>query len=327
MRVVVCGEALIDLMPVERSVAATIPTGIPGSNEPSYWVGLPGGSPMNTAIALARQGQQVAFLGRLGNDRFADELLTHLDRSRVGTELVVRADSPTSIAVVSPNPVGPTHYSFHLNGTANFGWQRQDLPQLSESDWLHFGSLACIVEPGATELLRWLRRVDCPMSFDVNVRSTVLADRAEYWSRVEQLLYVVGSQAGVLKASADDLAWLADAEDDPDFDPLELAAGWAVAYDLAMVLVTLGADGAAAVKPDGRVERANSFPVEVVDTVGAGDTFTAGFLSAWLADPTDPAAALRRGCAASALVCQRQGANPPTNQEIDAFLAERLGSE
>ncbi len=116
--------------------------------------------------------------------------------------------------------------------------------------------------------------------------------------------------------SPDDIAWLVD----DDSDPLGYAEGWAAEYGLALFLVTLGPDGAAAVWPDGRRAQVPGHRVEVVDTVGAGDTFMAGFLSAYTVNPRDVEAALRRGAGAAALVCTREGAQPPTAEELDAFL-------
>ena len=141
-------------------------------------------------------------------------------------------------------------------------------------------------------------------------------DRGAYFATVADLMAAVGTGGGIVKASDDDINWLVD-----DDDPIAYAEAWAVEYGLSMFIVTLGADGVVAVKPDGRQIRVPGHRVDLVDTVGAGDTFMAGFLSAYAVDPMDVEAALVRGAAASALVCSRKGANPPTSAEVGAFLA------
>ncbi|HSN43248.1 MAG TPA: PfkB family carbohydrate kinase, partial [Propionibacteriaceae bacterium] len=108
-----------------------------------------------------------------------------------------------------------------------------------------------------------------------------------------------------------------------EFDAVGVAAAWTAAYGIALFVVTLGSKGVAAVKPDGRVVAIPGYPVDVVDTVGAGDTFMAGFLSAWVDNPADLEGALRRGASAAAIVCGRRGANPPTLTEVDALITQR----
>lgn len=126
----------------------------------------------------------------------------------------------------------------------------------------------------------------------------------------------VGSGGGIVKASDDDINWLAD-----DDDPLAYAEAWVLENGLSLFIVTMGVDRAVALKPDGRRISVPGYQVELVDTVGAGDTFMAGFLSRYTADPADVEAALSNGVAAAALVCSRKGANPPTTSELEAFLA------
>lgn len=308
MRFVVCGEALIDLIPVGGN----------DSPQESAWRAVSGGGPMNTAVALSRLGEPVEFLGRFGSDAFATQLRDHLSGSGVGLGLAVHTDEPTSLAVVSLDGVGKASYTFHFDHTANFGWQAGEFPSLDAADWLHFGSIGAVVAPGADALLGFLRTTEATLSYDINVRPTVLPDRVEYWDRVSDIMAIVGSSGGVVKASDEDISLLLD---DPDADVLDVAEQWASEYGLALFVVTLGPDGAVAVKPDGRRTSAPGRSIHLVDTVGAGDTFMAGFLSAYVHDPHDVQAALARGIGASAIVCTRQGANPPTRAELDAFLA------
>lgn len=308
MRFVVCGEALIDLMQAETSFQSS-ETG---------WRAMCGGGPMNTAVALARLGEPVEFLGRFGGDAFAAQLQRHISASGVGLDLALRTDEATSLAIVSLDGQGKAQYTFHLRGTANFGWQRWEFPQLSADDWLHFGSIGAVLEPGSDALLAYLSGTDATLSYDINVRPSIIADKVEYWDRVSALMTCVGRSGGIVKASDEDIALLVD---DPDADVAEVAEAWACDYGLALFVVTLGPHGALAIKPDGRQVRVPGRRIDLVDTVGAGDTFMAGFLSAYVADPNNVEGALMTGIGASALVCTRKGANPPTRAELDAFLA------
>ncbi len=306
MRFVVCGEALIDILPAEEvSPAETL------------WTALAGGGPMNTAVALQRLDEEVQFLGRLGGDAFGDQIENYLETNDVGLDLAVRTTDPTSLAVVSLDDDGKAQYAFHFDGTSNFGWQPHEFPTLGDEDWLHFGSIAAVVGKGVKPLLDFVTSTPAAVSYDINIRPTVQPDRAAYFATVTDLMAAVGSGGGIVKASDDDINWLVD-----DDDPLSYAEAWVIEHELSMFIVTLGPDGAVAIKPDGRQVRVPGHHVNLVDTVGAGDTFMAGFLSAYAVDPMDLEAALRRGAASAALVCGRKGANPPTTAELETFLSE-----
>lgn len=173
MRFVVCGEALIDLIPVKAV-----------SQAETHWAALCGGSPMNTAIGLARLGHDSHFLGRLGNDAFGAQLDTYIQGNGVATDLAVHSEDPTSVAVVSLDDSGKASYTFHFHGTSNFGWRSHEFPQLTDDDWLHFGSVGAVVGPGATAFLEFIRSTPASLSFDINVRPSVIPDRAEYFARV-----------------------------------------------------------------------------------------------------------------------------------------------
>lgn len=309
MRFVVCGEALIDLMPGgQRSGWSETP-----------WRALCGGGPMNTAVALARLGCPVEFLGRFGADSFASQLRGHIAGSGAGLSLAAATSEATSIAVVSLDEQGKASYTFHFDKTANFGWQDEDFPELSRDDWLHFGSIGAIIMPGHEALLRFLERTEAGMSYDINVRLSVLPDREEYYRRVSAMMTAVGRRNGVVKASDEDLQLLLG---DPGADVVQVASGWVQDYGLGLFVVTLGPDGAVAVTPEGDQFRVPGKPICLVDTVGAGDTFMAGFLSRYANDRSQIAEALQRGIGASAIVCTRKGANPPTAEELEAYLVQ-----
>jgi fructokinase len=317
-RFVVCGEALIDLIRAEE------PEAQPASTLSSTWHALSAGGPMNSAVALGRLGLDVHFLGRFSRDAFGRQLRSHILASDVQLDLATESSQSTSLAVVSLDERGVASYTFHFANTANFGWQADDLPILEDDDWLHIASLATVVPPGAEVLLDWSHSLTCSMSLDINVRPTVITEPDAYWERVKPWLRVVGARGGIVKASDEDVEFLARAAGAAPAgvsDPLEVAASWVDQYGLGMAVITLGPGGGAAIKPGGEILRVPGFPTQVVDTVGAGDTFMAGFLDGLVAQGSSIEDALRRGAAAASIVCSRKGAQPPTSDAVEELLA------
>lgn len=333
----VCGETLIDLVRDDGSAGDTFATG---------WQALSAGGPMNTAVALAMVGADSHFLGRVSTDEFGRQLAGHMRKAGVALDLAVTSDQFTSLAVVSLDEQGKASYAFHFDQTANFGWQPGELPRLSAADWLHLGSLALVVDPGAGVLLDWVRQVPAPISIDINVRSSVIGDPDEYWRRIEPWLRALGANpaGGIVKASDEDVEFLARAL---AVSPVpaerrsspggavdaggaattvsgrwrEVAERWLADFGLGLVVITRGAGGASAIAAGGDWVEVDGYPTRVVDTVGAGDTFMAGFLDGHVRLGLDLAGALRRGAAAASIVCGRQGAQPPTAAEIAALQA------
>ena len=325
-RFVVCGETLIDLVRDERD---------PGDSFASGWQALSAGGPMNTAVALAKLGADSHFLGRISTDEFGRQLRSHLIDAGVDLDVAISSDQFTSLAIVSLDEVGKASYAFHFDRTANFGWQPAEMPTLTDRDWLHLGSLVLVVPPGDRVLLDWVRGVTAPISIDINVRPTVITDPVEYWRRVRGWLAALAGR-GVIKASDDDVAFLARGLDgasetnvvgpgcpDPEPESTELwrsvAEHWRDEFELPLVVITRGADGASALTADGWTD-APGYRTELVDTVGAGDTFMAGFLDGHVRLGQDLDATLRRGSAAASIVCSRLGAQPPTAEEVEELL-------
>ena len=317
-RFVVCGETLIDLVQSEAADADSFS---------STWLALSAGGPMNSAVALGKLGGDTHFLGRISRDAFGRQLRQHILEANVKLDLATESSQATSIAVVSLDELGVASYTFHFHDTANFGWQIDDLPELSSDDWLHIASLSCIVSPGAEVLLDWMRDVRAGVSYDINVRPTVITDPDAYWSKVQPWLRAVGRRGGIVKASDEDIKFLAEAAGSGAAqdagDPVELAGLWVEQYGLGLAVITLGPGGGVAIEPGGNITRVPGFPTKVVDTVGAGDTFMAGFLDGWVKLELSLEASLERGAAAASIVCARRGAQPPTSAEVDDLIAER----
>lgn len=311
-RFVVCGETLIDL----------VPSGSEADSFSSTWLALSAGGPMNSAVALGKLGADAHFLGRLSKDAFGRQLRQHILRSNVQLDLATESSQATSIAVVSLDDEGLASYTFHFAETANFGWQIDDLPQLKADDWLHIASLSCVVSPGAEVLLDWMHTVPSGVSYDINVRPTVITDPEKYWAKVQPWLRAIGTRQGIVKASDEDISFLARAIPGSG-DPVEVATGWVEQYGLSMAVITLGPGGGAAVEPGGVVTRVAGFPTKVMDTVGAGDTFMAGFLDGHIQRGLPVDEALCRGAAAASIVCSRRGPQPPSAAEVDDLIATR----
>lgn len=301
----VCGEALVDLVPAGEDRYAAVA----------------GGGPANTAVALARLGTPTAFVGRLGRDRLAALSRRRLTASGVDLRWCVAASEPAMVALADVDSAGQADYTFYLTGTADLGWQADELPDLPETVLaVHAGSLALLLPPGAPVVESWLRGQyeHHTVSVDPNVRPA-LAGGATYRAALARW----SSYADVVKLSVDDLA-----HTHPGEDPARVAVGLCD-QGPALVVVTLGAAGALAVGAAAGVVHRPGRTVEVVDTVGAGDAFAAGLLDALYRrgrlgrqalaglPAEDLAAALDAATAVAAATCARPGADPPTRAELD----------
>ncbi len=306
--IVVTGEALIDLTPARCG------------GEEGYVPRL-GGSSFNVAVGLGRLAAPTAYLGRLSTDRFGRELGAHLERNGVDTSLVERGDEPTPLALVHLGE-GEPEYGFYIQGTADRLLRPGRLPTLpAPARAVHFGSLSLLLEPGASALEDLGRREAGHrlLTLDPNVRPSMIDDPAVHRRRLADWV----ARVDLVKVSRADLAWL-----HPEEDPEDVARRW-LGLGARLVIVTAGAEGSVGLTE--RVRATAEAPaVEVADTVGAGDTFTAGVLAhlherdALDADALtdlgrhDLEALLAHAATASALACTRHGADPPTAAEVAA---------
>ena len=298
MTVAVIGEALIDL-----------------GDHP-----LPGGSPLNVAVGLVRLAQPVRLFARLSSDSYGGLLRAHA--AGVDLTAAVDTDEPSTVATVRLDAGGSASYEFTLG--ADFGWTDAELAPLLSTDAqiVHFGSLASWLPPGAQAIDRAVvaRRTagTSLITYDPNVRPALQPDVASARAAVERSV----SHAHVVKASAEDVAYLYQVA-----DPAVVAERWQQ-LGARLVVITRGARGPVAFTARGVIERA-PHPVEVVDTVGAGDAFMAGLLDALLRrgatdaqalDAVDLAGVLDDAALVAALTCSRAGADPPTRAEVDSAL-------
>jgi fructokinase len=264
--IVVAGEALVDLIPT--------PVGDLGVN--------PGGGPFNTARWLGRLGADVGSLGSIAADPLGQRLRDALLEAGVALDLVVATQLPTTLAVAQLDAAGAAQYSFYTDGTSSGDLEpEQALARLPQAlDALYLGGLALVLEPIATALTRAVevaRRRGAVVMVDPNVRASLIRDRPAYLER----LWGVLAKTDVLKLSVEDVAWL-----EPGESPAELplaAARRLLDRGPRIVLLTGGAGGATVFTADGETA-IPAVAVEVVDTIGAGDAFSAGFLAYWLRD-------------------------------------------
>lgn len=305
--IVSCGEALIDMLPrVAGDGAATF--------QP-----FAGGSPFNVAVALGRLGAGAGFFGGLSTDFFGDILKAALAKSEVDTSFANVSDRPTTLAFVSLSD-GKAQYAFFDEHSAGRMLTEADLPAFPVGvTAFHFGSFSLAAEPcgSAYEALVQREHVSRVISLDPNIRPTLIKNREAHLARLDRL----AGMADIVKLSDDDLAWIAP---DGTFDGL--AENW-LERGAKLVLMTRGGEGAVARSRHVSVW-VPAVAVEVADTIGAGDTFSAGVMArlqerkllgkgaiARLGEEqvTD---ALTFAARAASVTVSRPGADPPWAREL-----------
>ena len=274
-----------------------------------------GGGPANTAKALARLGHDVHFIDGISTDAYGQSARAELVRDGVSLDFALTSDKPTCTATVSLDASGGASYEFLIDGTATFDFSLDWLPDPSrhKPQVLHIGTLVTIIEPSATVLYDWAIQVAefAPIVFDPNIRPSVMGDRDLYEAAVEKWAAI----SAVIKVSDDDLAWLF-----PGQSVESIAARW-VQDGAFLVVVTRGADGLQGFTARGAVS-VPGVKIDVVDTVGAGDTVGAIIVEAMIEQGimalqgdvlTD---VLTRAAKAAAITCSRKGAEPPYKHEL-----------
>ena len=280
-----------------------------------------GGGPANTAKALARLGYEVDFIDGISTDTNGDTARKVLERDGVGLALSLKSDKPTCTATLTLDSQGGASYDFLIEGTATFDFKNSWLPdpERLKPSVLHIGTLATIIEPGATALFDWAVRVGefAPIIFDPNIRPSVMGDRATYSAAVEKW----ASIASIVKVSDDDIKWLY-----PNETLDEVALRW-IAQGVSCVVVTRGAHGLIGFTEHG-MEEVDGARITVVDTVGAGDTVGAIVVEGVIAHSVAGLQGhvlnevLHKASVAAGITCSRAGAQPPYKHELIGAMGQ-----
>ena len=295
----VVGEVLIDL----------IPEG--GDRKP-----IVGGGPANTAKALSKLGIDTQFIDGVSTDEYGQMAKNELVTSGVNLNYVKYLDKPTCLATVSLSDSGSASYEFVIENTATFDFTPDWLPNLQTERpaLLHLGTLATVIEPGASVLYEWAQSVAkvAPIVFDPNIRPAVINDREKYLKQVERWVSI----SSAVKVSDEDLKWLY-----PSFEIDQVVNNW-LAKGPSLIVVTYGDKGLAGYRVGEKVS-VDAVKVVVADTVGAGDTVGAILVEAIVKDGLSSLSGVRlemllnRAAKAAAITVSRSGANPPTLKEIE----------
>ncbi|MBY5935281.1 carbohydrate kinase [Tateyamaria omphalii] len=299
------GEALIDMIP----------------NADGAYVPHVGGAVLNTAVALGRLGEDVGLITGLSSDPFGAMIADHMTSSNVSTDHAVRSNRNTTLAFVHLED-GNATYTFYDAETATRNIQPVDIASVpAGTSAMFFGGISLCNPPVADTLLDLAlsQPADRLVMADPNIRPGFVSDHDGYRARLTKLI----GRADIVKLSDDDIGWLV-----PDGD-LNAKAQTILDLGPKMLLLTEGGDGATAHLANGTKVRVAAEKAQVVDTVGAGDTFNAGCLAALRrAGSLSPAATetlneatitdmLTLAARAAAITVSRAGANPPWQKELD----------
>jgi fructokinase len=291
------GEVLIDLIPDAS-----------GERQP-----VVGGGPANTAKALARLGFNSYFVDGISDDNYGQMCRTELLHDGVKLDHAPTIKKPTALAIVTLDSTGSASYEFKLDGTATFDFNRKWLPDPTDPPAvLHVGTLGTLIKPGASTLFSWAQEVEAPIIYDPNIRTSILNDRDKYLSSVVKW----AALASVVKLSDDDATWLFPDKSFEEVAKLFLNMG------VHVVVFTLGADGLIGFTSHGSVS-VPGVKVDVVDTVGAGDTVGAILVEAMIGygvlnlHGEQLRETLKRAAHAAAITCSRAGAKPPMKAELN----------
>ncbi len=295
----VAGEVLIDLIP-------------DGSERKP----IVGGGPANTAKALSKLGIETQFIDGISSDQYGQMAKGELVSAGVKLDHVKYSDKPTCLAVVSLSDSGSASYEFVIENTATFDFTAAWLPnpQSERPALLHIGTLATVIEPGASVLFEWAESVAkvAPIVFDPNIRPAVMSDRKQYMKQVERWVSI----SSAVKVSEEDIKWLY-----PSLEIDQVVSNW-LTKGPSLIVVTYGDNGLAGYRVGEKVS-VDAIKVAVADTVGAGDTVGAILVEAIVKDGLDTLSGvmlemmLKRAAKAAAITVSRSGANPPTLKEIE----------
>ncbi|MGA7808414.1 carbohydrate kinase family protein [Bradyrhizobium sp.] len=308
-----CGDALIDFLPVKS---------VDGRDAA---VPVVGGSCLNIAVGMARLGAPAGFVGGISTDLFGRMIADHAIASLVDLRYAARSDHETTLAFIR-SIAGEPHFAFYDEATASRNWlyQRGGIA-FDQVEAIHVGSTTLTNEQGAAQALALVEEAQgsVTISFDPNCRPNLVKDKRRYIDRMD----VFAAAADIVRMSDVDFEFLHGGSDHAGRAQSLLDAG------TSLVVMTRGSKGAVAWHQRAGLVEVQAPAVDVVDTIGAGDSFQAALLFALraigrigsqaLAQASAPelgrALSFAAGCAAS--TCGRAGADPPRASDVGEALA------
>ena len=313
-----CGDALIDFLPVKSADGrdAVVP--------------VAGGSCLNIAVGMARLGAPAGFVGGISTDLFGRMIADHALASQVELRYATRSEHQTTLAFVR-TVGGEPQYAFYDEGTASRNWvYRHGSIPFDEIEAIHVGSTTLADDQGAAQALAMLKdaRGSVTISFDPNCRPKLVKHKAHYVQRMNEFAAI----ADIVRMSDVDFEFLYGGGDHAGRAKSFIEAG------ASLVVVTRGIKGAQAWHKEAGVVEVEAPTVDVVDTIGAGDSFQAALLFALRAigriksesvaqtnaDELRRALSFASGCAA--FTCGRAGADPPRQADVGAELSRLLSA-
>jgi fructokinase len=314
--IVSIGEALIDFIYQETETAAV-------------YQPVPGGSPFNTAIAMARLDVPTAFLSSISTDMFGKMLTRHLENNRVDLTAVIESENPTTLAFAKIVN-GAAEYAFFSNGSADRSITAEAMAEVvsllpASPICYQIGSISLLLEPGASEIFSFIknRPEGILVSFDPNIRPSLVTNRDAYLARLAELF----KESDVVKISDEDLVWIFPGKS------IDEAAAAIISYGAAVCVVTAGKKGVYWFSENTRHYLA-ARDITITDTIGAGDTFHAGLLAFlyWSRNLSkdrlkalslsDADTALKYASMAAEINCTHKGADPPKTEELAREMKE-----
>jgi len=311
-----CGDALFDLFASAGEGEGHINLS-----------GTVGGSPMNVAVGLARMGNPTGYLCKNSIDVFGKRIKQFLERNNVSLDWIVSSSRNSTLAIVELDDQGVPAYAFYTDNTADVSLLTSEIPKALSADvrLLHVGSYSTAVDPTGSSLLTLVQREKefRLISYDPNIRSSIEPDLDIWRERFNGF----AAAAKLIKASDEDIATLFGK--DYSFDAFSADA---ISQGAELVFITKGSNGAVVYSRAGEQCSANGIAVDVVDTVGAGDTFQVAVLHelnaqkaidgpSLISSHIDLQKLLDFAVAAAAVTCTRRGADLPSLQDVADFRA------
>ena len=297
MRIAVVGEGVIDRFLLPNSESDVI-----------------GGSGLNTAIAAKLAGLDTHWLSLHSEDQFGQDIFNFASKSGVLPESPMKSTFATPLVEIRLGPAGSPQYQFHMKDAADWQWTGSHLKRLSEYDIFHLTSLSAVLRPGSDAIFNYLqtRPASQIVTYDPNARPSAISSEEQNFvqQRIEEIVQIVN----IVKVSDEDLRWLSSD------DTYETALRWST-LGPAFVILTSGEKGATLFANGKKISDIPGVHIDVLDTVGAGDTLMGWILrcismSGGLPTSEKLTDGLHLAVKAAAITCSRQGCRPPTESEV-----------